>query len=320
MIPRLRLRFNKSEAKPSGRFYTVLILPHSQSRFRKLHVSRAFVLTCLLILAATAAAGLYAPHLIFRVQTQQAALADLALQNEELRREKERFERTLAEIAGQLNEFESQSGRLATALGVDDLPSSRPAAGGPATTGARGPQRSLLDDELDALKSRSETLDESLDQIVGAFEQRMRMLDSTPSVMPVAGLVLPRFRLAQGPVHGRAPVPSRHRHRRRRRNAGHRDGRRCGLAGRPRADYGKMIDLSHGYGYVTRYAHLSEILVRPGQRVRRGRRDRSRRQHRAVDRAARALRGLPRRPPGQSLEVPGPARQLAPSSVPIGTC
>jgi len=35
-------------------------------------------------------------------------------------------------------------------------------------------------------------------------------------------------------------------------------------------DYGKMIDLSHGFGYVTRYGHLSEILVRPGQAVRRG--------------------------------------------------
>ena len=35
-------------------------------------------------------------------------------------------------------------------------------------------------------------------------------------------------------------------------------------------DYGKMIDLSHGFGFVTRYGHLSEILVRPGQRVRRG--------------------------------------------------
>jgi murein DD-endopeptidase MepM/ murein hydrolase activator NlpD len=36
------------------------------------------------------------------------------------------------------------------------------------------------------------------------------------------------------------------------------------------AAYGKSIDLSHGHGYVTRYGHLSEVLVRPGQRVRRG--------------------------------------------------
>jgi translocation and assembly module TamB len=36
------------------------------------------------------------------------------------------------------------------------------------------------------------------------------------------------------------------------------------------AGYGKMIHLSHGYGLGTRYGHLSEILVRPGQRVHRG--------------------------------------------------
>lgn len=34
--------------------------------------------------------------------------------------------------------------------------------------------------------------------------------------------------------------------------------------------YGNCIDISHGYNYVTRYAHLSEILVKPGQKVKRG--------------------------------------------------
>lgn len=34
--------------------------------------------------------------------------------------------------------------------------------------------------------------------------------------------------------------------------------------------YGKRIDISHGFGYLTRYAHLSEIKVNPGQQVKRG--------------------------------------------------
>ncbi len=34
--------------------------------------------------------------------------------------------------------------------------------------------------------------------------------------------------------------------------------------------YGNCIDISHGYNYLTRYAHLSEILVKPGQNVKRG--------------------------------------------------
>lgn len=34
--------------------------------------------------------------------------------------------------------------------------------------------------------------------------------------------------------------------------------------------YGNCVDISHGYNYLTRYAHLSEILVKQGQEVKRG--------------------------------------------------
>lgn len=34
--------------------------------------------------------------------------------------------------------------------------------------------------------------------------------------------------------------------------------------------YGKSIVIDHGYNYITRYAHLSDMVVRPGQTVKRG--------------------------------------------------
>jgi murein DD-endopeptidase MepM/ murein hydrolase activator NlpD len=36
------------------------------------------------------------------------------------------------------------------------------------------------------------------------------------------------------------------------------------------AGYGNVVEIDHGFGIVTRFAHTSRILVRPGQRVQRG--------------------------------------------------
>jgi murein DD-endopeptidase MepM/ murein hydrolase activator NlpD len=41
-------------------------------------------------------------------------------------------------------------------------------------------------------------------------------------------------------------------------------------AGRTQAGLGTMIAIDHGYGYTTVYGHLDRVLVRPGERVKRG--------------------------------------------------
>lgn len=42
------------------------------------------------------------------------------------------------------------------------------------------------------------------------------------------------------------------------------------FAGRTQGGYGIVVELTHGYGYSTLYAHLSKVFVRPGQNVKRG--------------------------------------------------
>ena len=37
-----------------------------------------------------------------------------------------------------------------------------------------------------------------------------------------------------------------------------------------KSDFGKLVTIDHGYGYRTRYGHLSKIYVKNGRRVKRG--------------------------------------------------
>jgi murein DD-endopeptidase MepM/ murein hydrolase activator NlpD len=96
------------------------------------------------------------------------------------------------------------------------------------------------------------------------------MLASTPSIWPVRGWVTSGFGKRLSPFTGRKnlhtgiDIATRH-------------GTVVvapadGVVTRvtTKYDMGKLVEIDHGYGILTRYGHNSEILVRPGQRVRRG--------------------------------------------------
>jgi len=267
-LSRLRLTTRLRRDRGLRAFYTVLILPHSRSRLRKLHVSRAFVVTLGLLSLLLAAAGLLAPHLWLRSRTQALTVARLEQENRQLREEREHFESGLADVSQSLSVFESQARELADELGLEDLEALKPAVGG--GLDRRTSRRALMDDELGAVRSRANGLNASLEELNRAFEQRVRQLAAVPDRMPVEGWFSHGYGWRKDPFTGKRQF--------------HRGIDIVADAGTPilapadglvsRAtrvsDLGKTVDISHGYGYVTRYAHMSELLVRPGQRVHRG--------------------------------------------------
>jgi murein DD-endopeptidase MepM/ murein hydrolase activator NlpD len=215
-------------------------------------------------------AGLVSPHLVLKVRAQSEQVAQLQAERRRLQAENEQFEVSIASLRDRLDTFESRTQRLATALGIRDSQGLEPAAGGPPDTIAGQPPQGILDEELESLSVRTDGLEQSLEQLADTWEQRERVLASTPSVMPVRGWFSDGYGWRKDPITGKrvfhqgldivAPVGAVVRA----------PGDAVVTRATRTAGYGKMVDLSHGYGYRTRYGHLSEVLVKPGQKVRRG--------------------------------------------------
>jgi murein DD-endopeptidase MepM/ murein hydrolase activator NlpD len=270
MLGKFRLSVGWCKKPSSKPFYTLLILPHSRNRFHKLQVSRGFLLSMAVLVATALLAVLGAPHLFFKVLSQATVVDQLVQDNQRLRESTARFESTLVDISERLNGFEDRSERMAAVLGVEELPLSQPSGGGGDGSAPHSRGLTLFDQELEAVRDRTSVLNQSLEQLDEAFQERLRFLSSTPSIMPVQGWFSHGFGWRKDPMTGK--------------RAFHRGMDIVADAGTPIrapadgvitrtarvADYGKMVDMSHGFGYSTRYGHMSEILVRNGQRVRRG--------------------------------------------------
>ncbi len=260
-----RFRLGVKRLTGSTDRYTLLILPDRRRRFKKLHVSRRFVVFAAIAAGALLTAGLIAPHLWMRVQTQRTTLEHLASENERLRGQTARFEASVDDLQQRLSGIETAAGKLANELGMEMQ--SVPAGGAGGTTLAG---RSPLLSELDALSGRTAGVRESLEQLDDAFRVRSRLISATPSIMPAQGW------FSHGFGWRKDPFSDKRRFHRGIDIVNHRGtpvyATADGVVSRAVriANLGKTVDISHGRGYVTRFAHLSEILVKPGQKVERG--------------------------------------------------
>lgn len=125
--------------------------------------------------------------------------------------------------------------------------------------------------DLNALERRARLLRESMSEAADSLAAHRDLLESTPSILPTTGRVSSGFTQSRvHPIHNRAlphegidisavrgtPIMAAAKG-------------RVTYAGR-RSGYGLVVEVDHGFGFQTLYGHTAEVLVRPGQQVRRG--------------------------------------------------
>lgn len=209
-----------------------------------------------------------------RLATQNELLAG---EVESMRHRLELLETSLDDLSGRDEQY-----RLIAGLEPIDHEVQQAGIGGPGTATLQSSELYRMDPEqgrlafttaydLNALIRRAKLLAASWSEAVDSLNSQHDRLESTPSIMPAFGYISSSFsRSRLHPILDRArphtgmDIAARHGTPIQAAAKG-----RVVYAG-TRGNYGRMVEIDHGYGYVTRYAHASRLLVRVGQQVKRG--------------------------------------------------
>lgn len=264
--------------------WTLLIVPDGDEGVRQYRVTRGaarlfFGASLLLLLCmVTFSTG------FFVRESHRARAARLQTENERLVHEVGQIRGEMQHLQVALTNLTHEDEKFRLIAGLDPLDADVRMAGigGPGTETLQGDELYRMNpavgqltfetrSDVESLLRRARVLETSWTEATDSLQVRQALLRATPSIYPAHGYIssgfthsrmhpiLHKARPHEGldiaaprgtPVHAAANgVVTR--------------------AGR-NGSFGNVVEIDHGYGYRTRYAHLSKVLVRRGQTVHRG--------------------------------------------------
>lgn len=264
--------------------WTVLLVRDGDESVRQFGVRPSWIRAGAVVVGL-GVAGILAALVFLGMQGNAQLRAEkLAEENRILTAELERMRDNVAELESRVASLTEKSSRFRSLAGLDAIPPEvlEVGVGGPGTPtpethplqgydSAVSESAFAVEYDLNALERRADLLSTSLREATDSLLAHRDLLESTPSILPTAGLLSSRFSEARyHPIHHR-PLP-------------HEGVDIAADRGTPilaaakgtvtRArwlpGYGEMVEIDHGYGIHTRYGHASKVLVREGQEVERG--------------------------------------------------
>lgn len=267
----------------SARRWTVVVVPQGAGTSREVEVSYRFVKTLLTFAGVLAAATIAGIYFVVTTTVDISRLDRLERRNIVLEGELDQMASAMTVLADTIETITTRdhSVRLLAGLEPNDPEVQQAGIGGPAgplntsdlllRETILGRRAVTMREDLANLNRRAQFLLTSFNQAVDTMETTRDLLERTPSIMPTAGFISSGFsRARMHPVHNTVlphlgidiPAP------RGTPIAAPAKGRVVDVG--VQTGYGKIVTLEHGNGIRTRYAHCSEILVKPGEWVERG--------------------------------------------------
>ncbi|MFH1137201.1 MAG: M23 family metallopeptidase [Pseudomonadota bacterium] len=270
-----------------GKKYTVLVLPRRAGQVKILTIGKAlpvFLLAFFLVLfAGVSSFAYYSWH---KLETFQ----DLDREVKRLREDNRDQTIQVFAFADKIRLLEQEMGKLRQSdLKLRTMSSQGKFVSGPVRPGLGGsdsqavsPRTALKTDsrrlirrmhlELEQLLDEADQREQSQQELGRFLEDARSIIASTPDILPLEGEITSFFGYRTSPFGGRStefhrgldivsgvgtPIVAPA------------DG--IVLASEWNSGYGLILTINHGYGVVTRYAHLAKVYVEPGDTVEKGR-------------------------------------------------
>lgn len=266
------------------RFYTILVIPDVSSKLRRISIPTNWVHGIVGISSVVFLVTIFLIYSYVQMGVRVIELNSLRKEAREQRAQIRSFAKSFQVLEAQMTRLErlDKKLRLMTALGAPDK------GKGNSTLGVGGPEGKEVEGLLGDLdKNQNEILKRiqvglldlqrlavrqelSFNQIDEFLKGQKHLLASTPSIWPTRGLVSSGFGYRTSPFTGERQMHEGL-------DISSVEGSQVlvtadGVVVRDDRDVtlGKNIEIDHGNGVTTRYAHNSRVLVRLGQKVKRG--------------------------------------------------
>ena len=266
---------------------TIVLFPGSSGAPKKLRLPRRVVkfgvLVSFVVLIGFLGSTFYFTQQYLRLQGSETELAKLLRDSKIRKIQVEKFAQQVKNFETEMARLERFEKKLRVITALENSPKSVEknwGVGGPyglrtnsfSTSMSRGAVNMVdrLSNGLAHLGRQAKIQSISFQELNNFFKNQKSFLQSTPSIWPTRGWVTSGFGYRKSPFTG---LQEKH--------EGWDIGARSGspvratadgvisVAGRERG-YGKLIEIDHGYGVVTRYGHNSRNMVKVGKKVKRG--------------------------------------------------
>lgn len=265
----------------AGKKVTIVFVPGASKKVKQLKIPRSLLFFFFLIFVSAALVLTWGVRDYRAIKAKIPRLGQLEKENEQQRLQLVALTQKIDQISGKLIELNKFDQKLKTMVNLKTsednsqflgIGGSDPSLLNPDYTIEKAHQKlvRLMHKSLDNLDTEISIQANEKEELYKFLENQKTMLASTPSIWPTRGWISSGFGYRISPftnekefhkgidICTRINTPI----------IAPADGV-VSLAGRNHA-MGKMLTINHSYGVKTRYGHLSKILVKKGQYVKRG--------------------------------------------------